>query len=123
MPYVAVSTELWKKLTWPGVSLLLRALWGAVMLVWFVASFINGHIRRDMVPRAADIRAIPRDVAGHARLRLSHGRSYGSLQKLSYFVLLFILFPLIILTGLTMSPEVTKTARTFRKLSTLRAST
>nr|MBF0686082.1 cytochrome b/b6 domain-containing protein [Pseudomonas sp.] len=82
----------------------------ATMLVWFVASFINGHIRRDMVPRAADIRAIPRDVAGHARLRLSHGRSYGSLQKLSYFVVLFILFPLIIATGLTMSPGINAAA-------------
>lgn len=82
----------------------------ATMLVWFVASFINGHIRRDMVPRAADIRAIPRDVAGHARLRLSHGRSYGPLQKLSYFVVLFILFPLIITTGLTMSPGINAAA-------------
>jgi len=63
-----------------------------------------------MVPRAADIRAIPRDVAGHARLRLSHGRSYGPLQKLSYFVVLFILFPLIITTGLTMSPGINAAA-------------
>ena len=52
----------------------------ATIFIWFVASFINGHLRRDVVPRPADIGAIPRDVADHARLRLKHGRSYGPLQ-------------------------------------------
>ena len=74
------------------------------MLIWFVASFINGHIRRDIVPKPGDLAGIPGDVADHARLRFKHGRSYGPLQKLSYFTVFFILFPLIILTGLTMSP-------------------
>jgi thiosulfate reductase cytochrome b subunit len=74
------------------------------LFVWFLASFINGHLRRDILPRGEDIRALPRDVGNHARLRLQHGRSYGPLQKLSYFVIFFVLFPLIILTGLTMSP-------------------
>ncbi|WEK05133.1 MAG: cytochrome b/b6 domain-containing protein [Candidatus Devosia phytovorans] len=76
----------------------------ATMLVWFVASFINGHIRRDIVPKGADLAGVPRDVADHARLRFHHGRSYGPLQKLSYFGVFFILFPLIVATGLTMSP-------------------
>jgi thiosulfate reductase cytochrome b subunit len=76
----------------------------ATMLIWFVASFINGHIRRDIVPKGADLAGIPRDVADHARLRFKHGRSYGPLQKLSYFTVFFVLFPLIVATGLTMSP-------------------
>ncbi|QDZ11148.1 cytochrome b/b6 domain-containing protein [Devosia ginsengisoli] len=76
----------------------------ATMLIWFVASFINGHIRRDIVPKPADIAGVPRDVAAHATLRFRHGRSYGPLQKLSYFTVFFILFPLIVATGLTMSP-------------------
>ena len=76
----------------------------ATMLIWFVASFINGHIRRDIVPKGADLAGIPGDVADHARLRFKHGRSYGPLQKLSYFTVFFILFPLIVATGLTMSP-------------------
>lgn len=76
----------------------------ATMLIWFVASFINGHIRRDIVPRPADIAGVSRDVAAHATLRFRHGRSYGPLQKLSYFTVFFILFPLIVVTGLTMSP-------------------
>ena len=76
----------------------------ATMLIWFVASFINGHIRRDIVPKRADLAGIPGDVADHARFRFKHGRSYGPLQKLSYFTVFFILFPLIVATGLTMSP-------------------
>lgn len=80
------------------------------MLVWFVASFINGHIRRDIVPKAADVKGIPRDVAEHATLRFKHGRSYGPLQKLAYFSVFFILFPLIIATGLTMSPGINAAA-------------
>jgi thiosulfate reductase cytochrome b subunit len=76
----------------------------ATMLVWFVASFINGHLRRDIVPGAKDLRGLPGDVVDHATLRFKHRRSYGPLQKLSYFTVFFILFPLIIATGLTMSP-------------------
>lgn len=82
----------------------------ATMLVWFVASFINGHIRRDIVPGPTDIRGLPRDVAEHATLRFKHGRSYGPLQKLAYFGVFFILFPLLVATGLTMSPGINAAA-------------
>ena len=57
----------------------------ATIFIWFVASFINGHIRRDIVPKPADIAGVPRDVVDHATLRFKHGRSYGPLQKLAYF--------------------------------------
>jgi thiosulfate reductase cytochrome b subunit len=76
----------------------------ATMLVWFVASLINGHLRRDIVPGGKDLAGLPGDVANHARFRFAHGRTYGPLQKLSYAVVLLILFPLIVLTGLSMSP-------------------
>lgn len=82
----------------------------ATMLVWFVASFINGHLKRDIVLRGADVKGLPGDVADHARLRFKHGRSYGPLQKLTYFGVFFILFPLIIATGLTMSPGINAAA-------------
>lgn len=74
------------------------------LFVWFMASFINGHLRRDILPRSADIAGLPKDALDHARLKLHHGRRYSPLQKLSYFAVFFVLFPLIILTGLTMSP-------------------
>lgn len=76
----------------------------AALFVWFLASFINGHLRRDILPGRQDVAGLPRDVLDHARLRLRHGRRYAPLQKLSYFLVFFVLFPLIILTGLTMSP-------------------
>lgn len=76
----------------------------AALLVWFVASAVNGHLRRDIVPNGADLRAVPGDALNHARLRLHRGRRYGPVQKLSYALIFFVLFPLIILTGLTMSP-------------------
>ena len=82
----------------------------ATMFVWFAASFINGHLKRDILVRGADVKGVPGDIADHARFRLKHGRSYGPLQKLSYFAVLFILFPLIVLTGLTMSPAVNAAA-------------
>lgn len=74
------------------------------MFVWFLASFINGHIRRDILVRGADIKGVPRDVVEHATLKFNHGRTYGPLQRIAYFGVFFILFPLIVLTGLTMSP-------------------
>lgn len=78
----------------------------AALFLWFLSSLVNGHIRRDVIPGPDDLRALPGDIADHARLRFHHGRSYNALQKLAYSVVFFILFPLIIATGLTMSPGI-----------------
>lgn len=79
-------------------------LFATVFLVWLVASLINGHLRRDILPSGADIRSLPQSFINHLRFRFDHGRSYNGLQKLSYAAVLLIFFPLMILTGLTMSP-------------------
>lgn len=79
-------------------------LFATVFLVWLVASLINGHLRRDILPSGADIRSLPHSFINHLRFRFDHGRSYNGLQKLSYVAVLLIFFPLMILTGLTMSP-------------------
>jgi thiosulfate reductase cytochrome b subunit len=76
----------------------------ATWLVWLCASAVNGHLRRDLAPTRKDLANLPRDVADHARFRFHHGRSYNVLQKLSYGTVLFVLLPLIVLTGITMSP-------------------
>jgi thiosulfate reductase cytochrome b subunit len=81
----------------------------ATLAVWLVASALNGHLRQ-LWPTLADLRALPRDIADHARLRFHHGRGYGPLQKLAYAGVLFVAFPLIILTGLSMSPGVNAVA-------------
>jgi thiosulfate reductase cytochrome b subunit len=76
----------------------------ATLLGWLVSGIVNGHIGRDLLPRGRDLRRLPRDIANHLRLRFHHARDYNVLQKLSYAGVLFILLPLMILTGLTMSP-------------------
>jgi thiosulfate reductase cytochrome b subunit len=77
----------------------------ATLLVWLVAGLVNGHVRRDLVPRPADIRRLPRDVIDHAKLKFHHARDYNTLQKLAYAGVLFVLLPLMILTGFAMSPS------------------
>ncbi|MBV9914446.1 MAG: cytochrome b/b6 domain-containing protein [Sinobacteraceae bacterium] len=66
----------------------------------------RGHIR-DLTPTARDIRALPHDIMQHAKLRFPKGEAakrYNALQKLAYFTVVFVLGPLVVLTGLTMSP-------------------
>lgn len=74
------------------------------LAIWAVASTINGHMR-SLVPTGRDLASLPRDVANHARLRFHHTRDYNVLQKLAYASVLFVALPLMILTGLSMSPS------------------
>jgi thiosulfate reductase cytochrome b subunit len=82
---------------------------GAAYLLFGLAS---GHFRRDLVPAGSELR--PRhllaDIWSHVRLRRPRGeaaRRYNVLQKLAYLGVVFGLLPLMVLTGLTMSPAVT----------------
>jgi len=74
------------------------------LAVWMLAGVVNGHLRQ-LWPRRDDLRGLGRDMARHARLRFHHRRHYGPLQKLAYAGVMFILLPLMILTGLAMSPS------------------
>lgn len=74
------------------------------LAVWLIASLANRHLWRDIILKPRDLRELPADIVAHLRFRFTHGRRYSPIQKLTYFVVLVILFPLIILTGLTMSP-------------------
>lgn len=74
------------------------------LVAWLVGSLINGHLRRDLALRTRDLRNLPRDVINHAKLKFHHTREYNTLQKLAYGGVLFVVFPLIIATGLAMSP-------------------
>jgi len=77
----------------------------ATLLLWLAASLVNGHLRRDLAPRLDDLRRLPSDIADHARLKFHHAREYNTLQKLAYGGVLFVLLPLMVLTGLSMSPS------------------
>jgi thiosulfate reductase cytochrome b subunit len=76
----------------------------ATLLVWLCAGIVNGHIRRDLIPTGRDLGNLPRDAADHARFRFHHGQSYNVLQKLAYGTVPSLLLPLMVLSGLTMSP-------------------
>jgi thiosulfate reductase cytochrome b subunit len=84
-------------------------LFAFALLAYMLWSLINGHIARDLSLRRADLspRHLWQDVKDHARLRFPAGTAalrYNVLQKGSYVAVIFVLLPLLILTGLTMSP-------------------
>lgn len=81
----------------------------AALTLWFVASALNGHLRA-LVPTLDDLRVLPRDVALHLRLRFHHGPGYNVLQKFAYAGVMFLALPLMVLTGLAMSPAVNAAA-------------
>lgn len=77
-------------------------------------SVLSGHFRRDLAPQAHELspRHLGREVLDHARLRFPEGeeaRHYNALQKLTYLAVIVVLLPLMVLTGLTMSPGVDAT--------------
>ena len=76
-------------------------------LAYVVYSLLGGHLRRDLLPRWSDLRHLGREIVDHARLRFPKGeaaRHYNGLQKLAYLGVLFVVAPLIVVSGLTMSP-------------------
>jgi thiosulfate reductase cytochrome b subunit len=81
-------------------------------LVYVTAGFLTGHFRKNLLPRGEEVswRALGRTIASHLRFeRLSPAEAwtYNLLQRLSYLFVIFILFPMIIWTGLAMSPAFT----------------
>jgi thiosulfate reductase cytochrome b subunit len=76
----------------------------ATLLVWLIASLRNRHLRKDLLPTSKDAKNFVPDIRDHLRLKLVHTVRYSPLQKLAYGGVLFVLFPLIIITGLSMSP-------------------
>lgn len=74
------------------------------LIVWLAASLVNGHAWRDLVPKPRDIRNLPADFVSHLKLKFHHVREYNVLQKLAYASVLFVFLPLMIATGLAMSP-------------------
>jgi thiosulfate reductase cytochrome b subunit len=79
--------------------------------VYLVAGVVSGHFRRHLWPRAGELRphTVRQELLDHLRLRIppaTGGPQYGLLQKCAYCGVVFVAFPLAVLTGLTMSPAV-----------------
>jgi thiosulfate reductase cytochrome b subunit len=78
-------------------------------LGYWAISFANRHVIGDLLPTRKELhpRHLWQDIRDHARLRLPTGEAaatYNVLQKISYVGVLFVVLPLLVLTGLAMSP-------------------
>lgn len=80
-------------------------------VIYLLSALLGGHLRRNLLPTRAELR--PRhllaEVAAHARLKFPKGeaaRRYNVLQKSSYLAVVLVLLPLMLFTGLCMSPGV-----------------
>jgi len=81
-------------------------------LVYLIAGLRAGHFRHNLVPSASDRswRALRATITEHLRFAASafgDPWSYNALQRISYLVVVFVLFPLVIWTGLAMAPGFT----------------
>jgi thiosulfate reductase cytochrome b subunit len=79
-------------------------------LVYGIAGLLNGHFRRNLVPLPGQ-----RSLGAHLKRMRRYLRrrppgvdetgSYNVLQRTTYLLVIFALFPLVILTGLALSPS------------------
>jgi thiosulfate reductase cytochrome b subunit len=78
-------------------------------LLYIISSLFSGHLRKSLLPGGTDLswRGFSMSVANHLRFKPpgeEEAWSYNLLQRLTYLLVIFALFPLIIWTGLAMSP-------------------
>jgi thiosulfate reductase cytochrome b subunit len=110
-PLSAVRTyDIFNQNGW-GRSLHFLAAWFLVVpgAIYALAGIFTGHFRRHLVPRAGELAPskLWRDLVGHLRVEIPPapgGPPYGLLQKWAYFGVVVFAMPLMVLTGLAMSP-------------------
>jgi thiosulfate reductase cytochrome b subunit len=81
-------------------------------LIYGIAGFWSGHFRKDLVPAHAQrswgsIRAVMAKTFRRGPPNAAEARSYNVVQRATYLIVIFVLFPLVIWTGLAMSPTFT----------------
>ncbi|HZW79086.1 MAG TPA: cytochrome b/b6 domain-containing protein [Candidatus Deferrimicrobiaceae bacterium] len=79
---------------------------GLLYLIW---GLFTRHFRKNLLPRGTDLswREFSSTIAKHLRFRRpgeAEAWSYNVVQRIAYLLVIFILFPLVIWTGLAMSP-------------------
>ena len=75
--------------------------------LYFAYLIVSKHLKGDLWPSVAELKQIPQSILDHLRFKHPEGEAaarFNILQKLAYLVVLLVLLPLMILTGLTMSP-------------------
>lgn len=78
-------------------------------LLYGIYGILSGHFRRELLPGKEDrsLRAFMATVKGHLRFARpsdDEANSYNLLQRLSYLFVIFVAFPLVIWSGLALSP-------------------
>lgn len=95
-----------------GRSLHFQSAWLAVLagFLYVASGVLTRHFVRNLAPSAAELswKSLRRSVLDHLRFRRPlEEDSYNVLQRLSYLAVVFLLFPLMIVTGFAMSPAIT----------------
>lgn len=85
---------------------------GLSVPLYGVYLIVSRRLSRRLLPTRAELgqRSLATEIWQHLRLRRAHGEAaarYNVLQKLAYLVVLFVLLPLAVLSGLTMSNAIT----------------
>jgi len=80
-------------------------------IAYLLLSFAHRHIQRDLSLRRDELtlKHLASDIWAHIKLHIPRGeesKRYNTLQKIAYLSVIFGLIPLMVLTGLTMSPAV-----------------
>jgi thiosulfate reductase cytochrome b subunit len=78
-------------------------------VIFGLYAFFKGHFWQDLFPHWRDLRKIGRTMLDHLLFRHPTGeeaKHYNVLQKIAYTGVIFGLGPLIVLTGLSMSPMI-----------------
>jgi thiosulfate reductase cytochrome b subunit len=76
-------------------------------LIYLIYSLVSGHLRKDLAPSGPELKHIGASIWEHIRLKFPQGeeaKSYNVLQKLAYLIVALVLLPLMLATGLAMSP-------------------
>lgn len=78
------------------------------LLAFLVIAIFNGHLRRDFATRLAEWKPahIWAEIVSHLKLEFRHEKSarYNFLQRLAYGSVIFLLLPVMVLSGLAISP-------------------
>jgi thiosulfate reductase cytochrome b subunit len=81
-------------------------------LLYAISGLMSQHFRRNLLPAKGQLSwsSLKSELRNHLRFKkpaAEEAYSYNVLQRLSYLVVVFFLFPLMIWTGVAMSPAVT----------------
>src|SRR5690606_13476092 len=76
-------------------------------LAYLALGLVTRRFSRRLWPTGADIRGIGPSIAEHARFQFpadDRARVYNVIQKLTYVAMILIVLPMMLITGLSMSP-------------------